>query len=133
MLSCSEDKTIKIWESNRPYDNLLNISTIHSIIQLKGKEIVIICSTNKILCKWNLNTHCCEGLLRIIDYYEKTQIREAKDKICVNGMFYVTIVNGFLFTKEIIIKKNQNLIEKYLMNFYIYEDKLTICYLQFIF
>lgn len=105
-LTYSKDKAIKIWENNKKSNNILSRKTkltlIH-LIKLNRKKILIACSSDKNLYKWNLCTSYCEGILSNIDYYEKTQICEIKDKLCINGIVYITIVNSNIFTKEIII------------------------------
>ena len=58
LISCSLDKTIKIWEeNNNNYQNIITLTdegAIHSILLLEDKNILISCRKNGVKF-WNLN------------------------------------------------------------------------------
>ena len=69
--SCSWDRTIKIWNSNYPYNLISTIkghtSYVDSIIKLKDKDILISGSLDKTLRKWNLLTYQCISIIKNVD------------------------------------------------------------------
>ena len=64
--SCSIDHTIKIWESFDPFQLLLTLkesNEIVSILQLKGKEELVISCRNKYISFWNINKYVKEHIV----------------------------------------------------------------------
>ena len=60
LISCSLDKTIKIWEENKyNYQNIITLTDeggIHSILWLEDKNILISCGEQGVKF-WNLNKY----------------------------------------------------------------------------
>lgn len=59
--SCSEDKTIKIWKSDPPYElvqTLKGESPIMSLLELKNKKYIV--SLGAEICFWNNENYQCE-------------------------------------------------------------------------
>ena len=60
LISCSLDKTIKIWEKNKyNYQNIITLTDeggIHSILWLEDKNILISCGEQGVKF-WNLNQY----------------------------------------------------------------------------
>ena len=96
--SCSGDKTIKIWNSNHPY-NLIKTLNGHtgwvtSIIQLKDKDILISGSDDKTLRKWNLLTYQCDKIINNVEcWYSNSLLEIDNNRIIVGGKNVITIVN----------------------------------------
>ena len=96
--SCSWDKTIKIWNSNHPY-NLINTLEGHthiasSIIQLKDKDILISGNNDDTLRKWNLLTYQCMKIINNVECINNNSILEIdNNRIIVGGYNVITIVN----------------------------------------
>ena len=95
--SCSADKTIKIWNSNHPY-NLINTLNGHnnyvtSIIQLKDKDILISGSWDNTLRKWNLLTYQCVKIINNVWCYNNSLLEIDNNRIIVGGYNVITIVN----------------------------------------
>lgn len=96
--SCSHDQTIRIWKSNYPY-NLIKqlqggyITSITSIMQLKGKEKLIVGSRNYRLTIWSLLSYQCETILNQVHCFETNSLFETDNNIFVGGNIYLTIIN----------------------------------------
>lgn len=87
--SCSNDKTIKIWNSNPPY-NLIKVLTGHqlsvdSIIKLKKRELLVSGSYDKTLRFWNLNSYQCETIMNDISCYNNDSLFEYNKNILLIG------------------------------------------------
>ena len=98
--SCSFDTTIKIWNSNHPY-NLIKTLNGHtdyvtSIIQLKDKDILISGSwdDDDTLRKWNLLTYQCDKIINNVKCCFRNSLLEIdNNRIIVGGCKVITIVN----------------------------------------
>ena len=96
--SCSWDRTIKIWNSNYPYNLISTIkghtSYVDSIIKLKDKDILISGSLDKTLRKWNLLTYQCISIIKNVDCaYSNSLLEIDNNRIIVGGKNVITIVN----------------------------------------
>ena len=69
MATCSADKLIKIWRSEAPYDLIEVLSghtrNVYSIIQLKGKEVLLSISADNSLIKWDLSVYQSELFVEV--------------------------------------------------------------------
>ena len=95
--SCSWDRTIKIWNSNYPYNLISTIkghtSYVDSIIKLKDKDILISGSLDKTLRKWNLLTYQCITIINNVDCFSWNSLLEIDNNRVIVGGRYITIVN----------------------------------------
>ena len=97
--SCSRDNTIKIWNSNHPYNLIKTLNghskDVTSIIQLKDKDILISGSYyDNTLRKWNLLTYQCDEIINNVDcYYNNSLLEIDNNRIIVGGGRVITIVN----------------------------------------
>ena len=96
--SCSRDTTIKIWNSNYPYNLISTIkghtSYVDSIIKLKDKDILISGSDDNTLRKWNLLTYQCDKIINNVQcYYRNSLLEIDNNRIIVGGYNVITIVN----------------------------------------
>lgn len=97
--SCGMDSKIQIWNSNSPYNIIItleNNSTYYiSIIQLKGKEMLLSGGHNRTLYFWNLLTYQCESMILSISggwINSIIQIDDNRVATCGNNNV-ITIVN----------------------------------------
>ena len=82
-------KTIKIWNSNPPY-NLIKVLTgqqfsVDSIIKLKKRELLVSGSYDKTLRFWNLNSYQCETIMNDIYCYNNDSLFEYNKNILLIG------------------------------------------------
>lgn len=69
MVSCSEDKLIKIWNSQSPY-SIVKILQGHtnkvcSVVELRSNKLLLSGSTyDSTLRFWNTQTYQCESIIR---------------------------------------------------------------------
>lgn len=111
MATCSADKTIKIWNSNKPYSLSVNLEGhtdwVNSIIQLKGKEILISGSggDDGSLRIWCLKTYKCKKVLKnILCCYYNSMIELSNNRVAVGGENKIFIINTITFQTEQYIK-----------------------------
>ena len=95
--SCSKDNTVKIWNSNHPYNLIKTLNghfDVRSIIQLKDKDILISGNNNNILRKWNLLTYQCDTIIKNVNCFDSNSLLEIdKNRLIVGGINEITIVN----------------------------------------
>ena len=82
--SCSCDKTVKIWDHNKTYkclSTLIYDDEVRSILQLKGKEVLVSCGwiSSTGLSFWNLNTYTKQHIIKGYDVYLPTHMIELSD------------------------------------------------------
>ena len=110
--SCSFDSTIKIW-SGKNYDNISTLGqhshSVTSMIQLKGKEILVSTSLDNTLKFWNLNLYTCEHSISNIMNVATEGIYELK-----NNKIVVSTINP---NKLLIINTNEHSIERSIEDF----------------
>lgn len=97
MVSCSDDMTIKVWKSNSPYTLVKTLEghtgCVNSIIQLKGKDILISGSSDWNLIKWDLVTYERNNVTDgVLCSYQNSMIEIDNKKIIVGGD-KITVVN----------------------------------------
>ena len=126
--SCSGDKTIKIWNSNHPYNliNTLNGHTddVRSIIQLKDKDILISESDDNTLRKWNLLTYQCDKIINNVWCYKNSLLEIDNNRIIVGGIGIITIVN---ISNDIIEHQIENDKLSYVYSFVQLRDGNILC------
>ena len=96
--SCSMDKTIKIWNSNHPYNLIKELNghtkCVTSIIQLKGKEILISGARDKTFRIWNILTYQCATIINEIFCSMSNSLLELNNnRIIVGEDKSVAIIN----------------------------------------
>ena len=105
--SCSFDTKIKIW-SSKSYDNISTMEehshSVTSMIQLKGKEILVSTSLDNKLKFWNLNLYTCEHTINNIMNTATEGIFEIK-----NNRIVVSTINP---NKLVIVNTNEHSIER---------------------
>lgn len=142
--SFSYNTTIKIWNSNQPY-NLLTVLKGHthwvsSILNIKHKEILLSLSYDNIFLKWNLSTYQCESGISNVDCCGSYNLIELnKNRVIVGGYNAITIINfikcfieqifqnNILYSNSLMILRDGNILlgcDKGVM--YIYDIKLNI-------
>lgn len=66
--SCSDDSTIKIWQSVEPFNLIITLKghkkIVNSILQLRGKEVLLSVSLDSTVRKWNLHSYQCEAIIK---------------------------------------------------------------------
>ena len=89
--SCSDDGTIKIWNSNHPYELLRTLtghsSGVTSILKLKKKDVLISSSYyDYILRFWNATTYQIITILEGVKCYKSNSLIEIdNNRIAVGG------------------------------------------------
>ena len=82
--SCSCDKTVKIWNSNETYKclaTLTHVDEVRSILQLKGKEVLVSCGqiSSTGLSFWNLTNYTRQYTIKGYDVCLPTHMIELSD------------------------------------------------------
>ena len=99
--SCSYDKTIKIWNTKNSYNLVTKLSGhnnyVISIIQLKGKEILIFVSRDNTLRKWNLSTYHCDKIINQVycSCTSNNMLEIEHNRVIIGGYKEITVVNIF--------------------------------------
>lgn len=106
--SCSEDLTIKIWNSNFPYNHIWTIqghkSIITSMIQSKKHKLLLSGSFDETIRKWDLSSYQCIDIILDVDCSYRNGLLEFDDKrVIVGGRNMTSIVNIMNNTIEHII------------------------------
>ena len=128
MASCSWDKTIRIWNSDS--FELIKILEGHtfivrSVIQLKGKDILLSGSNDNTLRIWNLSTYQCIGIVtKVYCYYKNSMIEIEDNKVIVGGVGELAIVN---IEKCIIEKRIESKQMKVVLSLIMLKDNNIIC------
>ena len=97
--SCSEDYTIKIWKSNKPYSNTPikvlegHSDNVNSLLYIKERDIMISGSNDKRLCLWNMSTYQCEKVIEEVECCFTKLYQIDKDRVIVGGTDSFCIVN----------------------------------------
>ena len=111
MGTCSADNTIKIWNSNKPYNLSSKLEGhtdwVNSIIQLKGKEILVSGSggDDGSLRIWCLKTYKCNKVLKnILCCYYNSMIEMSNNRVAIGGENKIFIINTITFQTEQYIK-----------------------------
>ena len=107
--SCSDDSTIKIWQSLEPFNLIITLKghkkIVNSILQLRGKEILLSVSDDWTVRKWNLHSYQCETIIMNHDDYINC--------ICICYTNIIELENGFILlsgNNSISIIRNDTLI-----------------------
>lgn len=111
--SCFEFGNIKIWSSNPPYRELIELHDKHtsltSIIQLKQNGQLVSCSSQKKINFWNLDkyqlVHSIKGISCV---WRNGMVEVSNNKIVVGGACHLSIINSKTYQIEAIIKIEGN-------------------------
>lgn len=120
--SCSGDRTIKIWRNSPPYDLMAtlkgHVSDVTSILQLKGKELLISGARDDIITgtydhclrAWNLETYKCDRIVNGQDCNNTNCILELEgNRIIVAGENVLSIISTTHFVAVQVIKKEEGI------------------------
>ena len=107
--SCSYDTTIKIYKKYSPYSLIATMSgndlLVCSIIQIKGKEILVSASDDTNLIFWNLKTYKKEHSIMGVDCSGNSNLIQVdKDRIISGGIEGIYVVNFKVYQIEATIK-----------------------------
>lgn len=108
--SGGNDKKIKIWNSNELY-NCISIlegsnSIVFSLLQLKGKELLVSASQDRNLRIWSLKTYQFTSVITNVECVDTGGMMEIKEnRVLVGGEGKITVVN---INKLIIEKKYED-------------------------
>ena len=98
--SCSDDGTIKIWNSVPPYSatpiTVLegHSSSVNSILYIKEKDVLISGSSDETLRVWSMSTYKCETVLKGVECCDANAMYQIdSDRVIVGGDLEVSIVN----------------------------------------
>ena len=131
MASCSSDKMIKIWNSNFPYNLIKTLEghndTINSIIQIKGKEILISCGSGvkNSLHKWNLSTYECNKRIKNVNCWDSNSLLQIDDDRTIVG--YDKTIMVININNEIIENKIENMQLGWVYSFSILRNGNILC------
>ena len=99
MASCSYDKTIKIWKSIPPYNQLKTLACknwVESIIETNTKQYLISGSNSKdsSIIKWNLKTYQRDAVFNGVECFSSNSLVEINDnRILVGGKIKISVIN----------------------------------------
>ena len=96
--SGANDKTIKIWNSNEPYNCIATLkghnNSVSSILQLKGQELLVSCARDQTLRIWSLITYQCITVINKVKSYDTGGLMEIKgNRVLVGGKSTITVVD----------------------------------------
>lgn len=128
--SCSLDGLIKIWNSNPPYNTIQTLKGhskgVNSIIQMKGKELLISGSFwDNILCLWSLVSYQLITIINGVQCFNNNCLVELNNNIIISGgdkVLFIVNVSKCIIEKKII---NDQL--GYVWSFMILRDQKILC------
>ena len=96
--SGANDKTIKIWNSNEPYNCIATLKghnfSVCAILQLKGQELLVSSSKERTLRIWSLITYQCITVINNVQCYDTGGMMEIKgNRVLVGGESTITVVD----------------------------------------
>ena len=105
MASCSQDETIKIFNSEIPYNHIVSLNghtnDIYSLIELKNRKYIVSGSEDKTIRFWNNKTYKCDFLVRnVYCCFRNSMIEIDKSRILVGGNNEYFIINALTFQLE---------------------------------
>ena len=116
MASCSNDKKIKIFQSDSPYKELKIIeghnSGVCSILELSNKKFIISCGFDKTVRFWDNNTYTCIKIINNISCLNNNSFIEINFfRILVgetNGTISIISTETFQIENRFFLKENIN-------------------------
>ena len=127
--SCSYDTTIKIYNKFPPYSLIATMSgndlLVCSIIQIKGKELLVSASDDTKMIFWNLSSYKMENSIMGIDCSGNMNLVQIdRNRIISGGIEGIYVVNFRVFQKEAYIS-NKDL--GYDPSVLLLRDKTLLC------
>ena len=99
--TCSDDQTIKIWKSNKPYsDTPIKVLEGHSdkvtsLLYIKERDIMISGSVDRTILLWNMSSYQCNKTIKGVSCCWTTALYQIdNDRVIVgqkNGFYIVNI------------------------------------------
>lgn len=110
--SCAYDKTIRIWKSEEPYDEIKKITqtdSVYNLLEMKKRDVLISSCKDQSLYFWNSNTYGKEGIVKdVYAWTPKHMIELSNESIAISSSidpYPIVIVNPFKHTKTHYIKE----------------------------
>ena len=98
--SCSDDRTIKVWNSAPPYSATpMKVleghgSSVTSILYIKERDVLISGSSDETLRVWSMSTYKCETVIKKVECCDANAMYQVdKDRVIVGGDVVFCIVN----------------------------------------
>lgn len=113
LASCSNDKTIKIWNMNKPYNTTAikimegHTNNVTSLKYFKEKNFLISGAYDSTLRIWNMNTYQCVNIVKNVDDCHNNIIYQIDNERFLVGGSTITVLNINNFNIEEKIKNEK--------------------------